>query len=229
MNRPTIKQRLLSVRRKLALSFGNPEYCRVGRWSLVEGLYAGKAPGVFFEAGAHDGWTSSNTYWLEASMGWRGVLVEPVPDLYKACAKERKLCKVFHGALVSNTFAEATVEIECSGLVSAVVQSPMLQETRDIANSYYGVSSRPKIAVPALTIDACLGRSGISQVDFVSLDVEGFEAQALRGMDLDRWRPQWMLVECNDFEEVMDVLRPVYEAERNLPPKDVLFRRLEGL
>src|SRR5438270_7132790 len=35
--------------------------------------------GYFVEAGAHDGFTQSNTYWLERFRGWRGLLVEPMP------------------------------------------------------------------------------------------------------------------------------------------------------
>jgi hypothetical protein len=36
--------------------------------------------GYFVEAGAHDGFTQSNTYLLERRHGWRGLLVEPMPD-----------------------------------------------------------------------------------------------------------------------------------------------------
>src|ERR1700686_1931252 len=32
--------------------------------------------GFFIEAGAHDGFTQSNTYYLERFRGWRGLLVE---------------------------------------------------------------------------------------------------------------------------------------------------------
>lgn len=33
--------------------------------------------GFFFEAGAHDGVSQSNTHQLELQLGWTGVLVEP--------------------------------------------------------------------------------------------------------------------------------------------------------
>ena len=118
MNSLTLKQRLLRWRRHVALQFGNATYCQVGKWQLLDELFAGHPPGVFIEAGAHDGWTGSNTYWLEAALGWRGILVEPVPGLVQACRKERPHCKVFHGALVSHEHGKQTIAIECSGLVS---------------------------------------------------------------------------------------------------------------
>jgi FkbM family methyltransferase len=225
MNQSTTKEILLRFRRRLALQLGYRGYCRTGAWHLMEELFRGQCRGVFFEAGAHDGWTGSNTYWLEASLGWRGVLVEPVPGLFRACCKERPQARVFHGALVSEKFSGDTVDVECSGLVSAVTASPMLEDTREIARQYYGAAARPTIAVPALTMNTCLERAGVSRLDFVSLDVEGFEAEALGGLDMDRWKPQWLLIECNDLESVTRALGPRYESFRACPPRDVLFKR----
>ena len=59
-------------------------------------------PGYFVEAGACDGYFQSNTYSLERIHGWRGVLVEPVPFLARAAARDRS-ARVFNCALVSLT------------------------------------------------------------------------------------------------------------------------------
>ena len=59
------------------------------------------APGFFVEAGANDGYHQSNTYRLERVHGWRGVLVEPVPSLYRAARRERPAAQVFNCALVA--------------------------------------------------------------------------------------------------------------------------------
>ena len=44
--------------------------------------------GFYIEVGAWNGVTLSNTYFLE-QMGWTGILVEPLPELYEACVHER--------------------------------------------------------------------------------------------------------------------------------------------
>jgi FkbM family methyltransferase len=227
MDRLEFKLKLLRWRRRLALRLGNKKYCQVGSWQLMEELFRGRPPGIFLEAGAHDGWTGSNTYWLEAALGWRGVLIEPVPELYQVCCKERIEARVFHGALVSSEFSRSTIDIECSGLVSAVTDSPMLIETREIARSYYGMTSRSTKTVPALTLNYCLEQAKLHQLDFISLDVEGFEGEALRGLNLEHWRPQWMLIECNDLADVIEAVGPYYKIERHIAPKDVLFERLD--
>lgn len=226
MNSITLKQRILRWRRHAALRFGITSYCQVGKWQLMDELFAGTPPGLFIEAGAHDGWTGSNTYWLEAALGWRGILVEPVPGLAQACRKERPLCKVFHGALVSHDHRKQTIEIECSGLVSSVLGSPFLEQSRQIAKAYYGAANPVKATVPALTLDHCILSAGYNRIDFLSLDVEGFESEALMGLDLSVWQIPWILIECNDERAVTSVLGGLYEPYRKFPPKDILFRRI---
>lgn len=225
MNSLSIKQVILRWRRHFALNLGINRYCRVGYWKLVEELFQDKPAGFFLEAGSHDGWTGSNTYWLEASLGWRGILIEPVPELFRACRKERPQDCVYHGALVSHDFAETTIDIECAGLVSTVLASPLSSATKSIAGAYYGTTNTETVAVPALTLDDCIMSSGLPRIDFISLDVEGFEAQALRGIDLDKWQVQYLLIECNDEHAVKAVLGSSYSVTRRLGAKDVLFKR----
>src|SRR3954469_21340764 len=57
-------------------------------------------PGTFMEAGAHDGYTQSNTYYLERFRGWHGVLVEAVPELHAKAARRRRRSRVVQAALV---------------------------------------------------------------------------------------------------------------------------------
>jgi hypothetical protein len=57
--------------------------------------------GVFVVAGANEGCTVRNTYYLERVKGWRGALIEPTPHLYWECKLERRHSQVFHCALVA--------------------------------------------------------------------------------------------------------------------------------
>ena len=44
----------------------------------------------FVEAGANDGVDHSTTYSLEKRRGWRGLLIEPIPELARRCAANRR-------------------------------------------------------------------------------------------------------------------------------------------
>ena len=58
--------------------------------------------GFFIEAGANDGYSRSNTYYLEKKLGWTGLLVEGIPELYVKCVKRRPNSVVIGCALVKD-------------------------------------------------------------------------------------------------------------------------------
>src|SRR3954452_5124823 len=62
--------------------------------------YIGRHPGFFIEAGAHDGLTQSNTALLEFCFGWKGLLVEPIPELGARGREIRPGSRVEQAALV---------------------------------------------------------------------------------------------------------------------------------
>ena len=52
------------------------------------------------------------------------------------------------------------------------------------------------IDVPIKTLDEVLTDVGApSPIDFLSIDVEGHEREAVRGFDFERWRPRLVLIE----------------------------------
>ena len=57
---------------------------------LFENFFRGKRGGVFVDAGAADGETSNNSLFFERFMDWRGLCVEPRPDLFAKLAALRK-------------------------------------------------------------------------------------------------------------------------------------------
>ncbi|MGH2810685.1 MAG: FkbM family methyltransferase, partial [Actinomycetota bacterium] len=50
------------------------------------------------------------------------------------------------------------------------------------------------VRVPVTTLDALVARHGLPT--FIKIDVEGFEAEVIRGGDFRRWRPRVVLVEA---------------------------------
>jgi hypothetical protein len=73
-----------------------------------------------------------------------------------------------------------------------------------------------------------LDELGIANVDFFSLDVEGFELEVLKGLDLSRHAPRFLLIETEQLEAVTEFLGPRYAMIEALSHHDFLFRRIEG-
>lgn len=179
--------------------------------------------GTFLEAGANDGFRQSNTYYLERFRGWSGVLVEPIPELAARCRKHRPNCTVYQCALVGPDHPAGEVVMTYADLLSEAVS-----DGRPTPRSSWRWDAPYHLTVPARTLTDVLADAGVPRVDFLSLDVQGFEAAALAGLDFDRWAPEIMLIEILDDASqraVEAVLGSRYEYVARLSVHDVLYRR----
>jgi FkbM family methyltransferase len=191
-------------------------------------------PGTFVEAGAFDGFEQSNTYYLERFRGWRGVLVEPVPELFALAARERPDSQVFNCALVAPEDEGRPVEMHFGGLVSVVKGAwpdPDADRAHAETGSMGGWSDVYDLSSPGRTLSAVLDEAGVGEIDLMSLDVEGFEVPVLRGLDLDCHAPALLLVEMREMATmrpgVEAVLGERYAAVEPLSPFDLLYRRTD--
>jgi FkbM family methyltransferase len=189
-----------------------------------------KEGGFFVEAGANDGYQQSNTYGLERIRGWRGLLVEPVPDLYREAARERPGARVFNCALVAPDHPEPVVTLRYGGLMT-VVGGEGDREWVSAAHAVAQEQPEHEFSVPARTLSSLLDEIGAPEVDVLSLDVEGYEAQVLAGLDLDRHAPRYVLVEIRDVEAgrgpIEAILGERYAVAEQLSPYDVLYARAD--
>jgi FkbM family methyltransferase len=193
--------------------------------------YLPERNGTFVEAGAYDGYWSSNTYWFERFRDWSGVLVEPVPEMAEAARRERPRSQVFQCALVAPDCGHARVSLLFGGTMSLLLGEANGDEA-DHARTGAKMEGREtfRIDVPARTLTAVLDEASITDIDLISLDVEGFEADVLRGLDLRRHAPRFLLVEMLRPEQsrpiIEAILGPRYEHEAQLSSRDHLYRRV---
>lgn len=183
--------------------------------------------GFYVEAGGHDGFTQSNTYWLERFRGWRGLLVEPMPELAAEARLSRPAAVVVQCALVSAEEPAAKLRMHFGDLMS------MVDGAREShwpgTGTVLGWRDPRELDVDARTLSSLLDEIDAPEVDLLSLDVEGFEGPALRGLDLDRHAPRYVLVEIHDRERdrppVDAVLSERYIEHGWLSPVDLLYVR----
>jgi len=215
-------------RRGVAEKLGSLRYSRPALFEMdrrLEELLPWQG-GTFLEAGAHDGYTQSNTYFLERHRGWSGVLIEPVPELRVKSERRRPRSRVFGCALVGPDYRDPQIEVHFGDLMSTVGASAHAQDGLAVAgrNPY-------TVSVPARTLSSVLDEAGIGAPDLMVLDLEGHELQALRGLDLERHAPGYLMLEALDG----DLQRPAfdaalaerYELAEALSGYDLLYRRRE--
>jgi len=59
-----------------------------------------------------------------------------------------------------------------------------------------------------------LEKHNIKKIDFISLDVEGYEVSVLNGFDIEKYLPTYMLIETTSFEVRRKVIFD-YMEDRN--------------
>lgn len=163
-----------------------PSYAQSKEDLLIWDFFARKPEGFFVEVGANDPENLSQTRLLE-EQGWRGILVEPLPDCCDRLRRVRSRAKVFQLACGSPAQrGRARFRVAAAGDRSSLADcenyDPTVQFTR-------------LIDVEIRTLDDLLAQEGHPRVDFVSIDVEGAELSVLQGFDLDRHQPALLLVE----------------------------------
>jgi FkbM family methyltransferase len=220
-------------RRRLAERLGSDRWSHPALYEMDRKLEAHLPhdSGFFVEAGANDGYLQSNTYYFERFKKWTGVLVEPVPELYRACRRERPGSAVFNCALVPDERAGEPVRMHYGGLMSVMAgihETPTEDRAHAEAGSQLGWDLNYELEVPGRTLTSILDEVGATSVDLISLDVEGYEASALEGLDVERFAPSMVLVEVRDQGNIPAIeaaLGPAYEVIADLSPLDVLYAR----
>ena len=220
-------------RRNLFERFGSARYSRPALHAMDRKLeeIIDRDGGFFVEAGGADGFTQSNTYYLERFRGWRGILVEPMPELAGEARRNRPDAHLFECALVASGQEGAVVEMEFGDLFSTVSGTHASDREWVRGGLVLGWRDHRRRRVPARTLSELLDEVGAVRVDLLSLDVEGFEEHVLQGVDFSRHAPDWILVEMHDLEagrrRIGALLASRYAEHALLSPLDVLYRRID--
>ena len=153
-----------------------------------------KHEGLFVDIGANDGVTFSNSYLLEKSFGWKGLLIEAQQKHFRALYTTRDAviipyC-VFNQSAIMN-FVQVFEELVNTEKSFDYDMLSGLTETRDnlrVSNEMKNhVKYRWKnIEMPCIHIQHVLDDHEMKYIDYLSIDTEGADMAILRAINFER-------------------------------------------
>ena len=178
-------------------------YAQNGEDVLLDRVFPRGKPGFYIDVGASDPQVASVTKHFY-DLGWHGINVEPTTYSFERLVAERPRDVNLNvalsdraGEMAFHEFAEGD-----SGVSTA-------SEATAARHHHSGLASRQR-TVATMTLAQVCEEHSVGEIDFLSVDVEGHEAQVLAGADWKRWRPRVVLVEATEpatWEEAIDTPR----------------------
>jgi FkbM family methyltransferase len=150
--------------------------------------FAGQARGTYIDVGAGHPVADNVSFWFY-ERGWRGMVVEPQPDLAGLYARLRP----------RDVAVQSLVGRECGEIDFHVVDrlhgfSTTVERFARNARQF-GVDYRT-VRMPVVTLARLCEQHDVRDIDFLKIDVEGGEADVLSGGDWQLHRPKVIVIEA---------------------------------
>jgi FkbM family methyltransferase len=165
---------------------------------LYDTFFKDKKDGVFLDIGASDGIRYSNSLFFE-KLGWTGLCVEPREEAFKKLSEIRNCYK--ENIAISDKAGDYQFQqldgwgSGLSGIVSNYNPQHVQRIAREKKHPKHVESSL--ITVHAVPLQLLLDKYELTNIDFMSLDVEGGELPVLNSIDWNKTRISVICVENN--------------------------------
>jgi hypothetical protein len=166
-----------------------------GQDAIVLKLLNNKRNGTFVELGGSNGVTSSNSYVLEKKYGWTGLCIEANKRFFKHLDKNRNCKKV--NAVVADEAKQ--VHFNNDGATGGIDEIGEVMQARSLSQ---------------ILVDQDMPNG----IDFLSLDVEGYEEMVLLNFPFDKFRFSIMSIERPSEKLHEKMLSQGYKLHIKLEP-----------
>lgn len=177
---PDSRNIVLSVKETLGLE-AFPSQIGQDKW-VLETVFPDVRNGFFLDVGSGDGIVRSNTYSLERR-GWTGICIDPFPTNMQG-----RTCRMFKEVVYGH--AGKRVLFHTAGEIGGVADTLDTWKRR--------AETSPTVEFTTVTLGDILERANApSFIHFMSLDIEGAELEALRGVPFDKYSFGALAIEHN--------------------------------
>jgi len=190
------------------LEKGKKLYSQGNEELVIRHFFQDRRGGFFLDVGAYHWKKASTTLYLEDHLGWSGIAIDAQRTYAKGYAKHRPRTRFF-AYLVSDKSGGSETLYEAGPLSSTdPTHLDVFQSHPDRFPGADKIESKP-MQVRTVTLDQLLTAEKVEKIDFLSMDIEGSEPPALRGFDIERYRPDLVCIEVS--LRTADKIAPYFE------------------
>ncbi len=169
---------------------------------VLHGLTRTRKPVSFVLVGANDGVENDMLHPFVRAGGWSGILVEPLPHLF---GKLQQNLRGTPGLEFANVAIDRTPgmrelfyveDLEGAPWYADKLGSFSREHVRKHGDSIPDIDERiASRLVECITLDSLCERHGVTRLDLVQIDAEGFDFEVIRSIDFQRLRPSVLIYE----------------------------------
>ncbi|MEM0575260.1 FkbM family methyltransferase [Flavobacterium polysaccharolyticum] len=178
-------------RRKIYKRY-NISFSKSGEDMQLKQLLNTRKKGVYVDVGCWDPVKASNTYYFHLR-GWKGICIDPNPRMKELFAKKRK----------SDIFVNYAVGLGNEKLTYYMLEDEFSSmNTLDfsfIKNNNLEDKVVAKKEIITINLKSLLDKfiDDNQKIDFLDIDVEGYDLEVLKSNDWSKYRPKVILIESD--------------------------------
>jgi FkbM family methyltransferase len=182
-------------------------FSQEGEDRILYRIFEKEKPGFYVDIGAHHPFRFSNTY-LFYKIGWKGINIEANPDAHPLFQKFRSKDLNLNIAIGDESEKLQFHRFEEPALNSF---DPSLSEER----VRLGWKKKDIITIPIHSLKSVFENhlSNDLRINFLTVDVEGLDFAVLKSNDWQKYRPDYVLVECLKSDNIVE--DPIYKFLTN--------------
>lgn len=174
--------------------FGQDEY-------VFNQILKNQKNGFFLDIGASEPVNQNNTYFFE-KLGWSGIVVEPRREDFERLKKERNcICEniAISAKREIRKFLQVTGYAKgLSGILEGYDVNHLVRVVREVLHHGGGLEL---LDIECIPISDLLEKHNVSNIDYLSIDVEGLELPILKTIDFDKVFIKCLTVE-NNYKDI---------------------------
>jgi len=155
---------------------------------LEHNIFKGYKNGFYVDVGAHDGVTINNTLYFEKNHNWSGINIEPIKSVFDKLVINRPNDINLNCAVCNN---DGVTEFLCNTgyteMISGIKSNFDPRHLQRLYNENIQMGSSTEIIkVNTKKLETIFDENNISHINYLSIDVEGAEFEAIKSINFDK-------------------------------------------